>query len=173
MRYAPLFCIESYAIQENIMSARSAFYLLPILNAGSIFGRILPNFFVDKTGALNMYIPCCLVAGILAFAWIAIRNTAGLVVFSVFYGFISGLYLTLPALTAISLSPHLGVVGVRMGMSFSIAAIGFLIGTPIAGAIGKRGWVGLQAYTGATLILSTVIMVAARVSKVGFKITKA
>lgn len=118
-----------------------------------------------------MYIPCCLIAGVLGFAWIAIKDTAGLVVFSVLYGFVSGLWLTLPAITAVSLSPHLGVVGVRMGMSFSIGAIGFLIGTPIAGAIVKSGWVGLQTYTGATLILSTVIMTIARISKVGYHIT--
>jgi hypothetical protein len=58
-----------------------------------------------------------------------------------------------------------------MGMSFSFGAIGFLIGTPIAGAIVESGWVGLQAYTGATLTLSAVIMVAARVSKAGYHVT--
>lgn len=78
------------------MSARNAFYLLPTLNTGSIFGRILPNIFVDKTGALNMFIACCLVARILGFVWISITTTAGVVVFCILYGFVSGLYATLP-----------------------------------------------------------------------------
>ena len=58
-----------------------------------------------------------------------------------------------------------------MGMSFSITAIGFLIPTPIAGAIVKSGWVELQAYTGATLLLSAAIMITARVSKAGYHLT--
>ena len=77
------------------MTASNAFYLLPILNAGSAFGRVLPNIFVDKIGALNMCIPCVLIASILGFAWIVIKDTAGLVVFCLLYGFVSGLYLTL------------------------------------------------------------------------------
>ena len=41
--YMPLFYVSSFAIEEKIMSPSAAFYLLPILNAGSIFGRIVPN----------------------------------------------------------------------------------------------------------------------------------
>jgi hypothetical protein len=41
--YMPLFYVSSYAIQERIMSSSLAFYLLPILNAGSTLGRIVPN----------------------------------------------------------------------------------------------------------------------------------
>lgn len=40
--YLPLFYISVFAIQHG-MSSRLAFYLLPILNAGSTFGRIFPN----------------------------------------------------------------------------------------------------------------------------------
>lgn len=115
-----------------------------------------------------MYIPCCLVAAILGFSWVAIRNKAGLVVFSILYGFISGLYLTLPAFTVMSLSPDLGVVGVRMGMSFAIGAVGLLIGTPIASAVVKSSWVELQVFTVVMLLLAALFTVAARVSKVGY-----
>ena len=92
-------------------------------------------------------------------------------IFCLLYGFVSGFYLTLPAVIVVSLSPHLGVVGVRMGMAFAVGALGLLIGQPIAGAIVKSGWVGLQAFTGATLLVSAIIMAAARVSKVGFQVT--
>lgn len=40
--YLPLYYISVFAIAHG-MSPRLAFYLIPILNAGSIFGRILPN----------------------------------------------------------------------------------------------------------------------------------
>ena len=125
------------------------------------------EFLVDKIGPLNLYIPCSLIAAILGFSWIAADNVTG-VVFNALYGFITGLYLTLPAVAVISLSPNLGVVGARMGMAFSVSALGFLVGTPIAGAIVSHGWVGLQAYTGASFMLATIIMIAAKVSKVGF-----
>jgi MFS family permease len=150
------------------MSIDDAFYLLPILNAGSIFGRLLPNFAVDKTGPLNMFVPSILVASILCFAWMGVKNTAGVVVFSFLYGIASGLILTLPAISIISLSPNLGVVGTRMGMAFAVSSLGMLIGTPIAGAIVKSGWTALQVYSGAVLIFSASFMLAARVWKVGF-----
>lgn len=41
--YMPLTFVTTYAIQEGIMSVDLAFSLLPILNAGSTLGRILPN----------------------------------------------------------------------------------------------------------------------------------
>lgn len=41
--YMPLFYVFTYAIGEKVMSPMLAFYLLPILNAGSVGGRIAPN----------------------------------------------------------------------------------------------------------------------------------
>lgn len=41
--YMPLFYVSVYAIDEKIMSPDMAFYLFPILNAGSTLGRIIPN----------------------------------------------------------------------------------------------------------------------------------
>jgi hypothetical protein len=41
--YMPLFYVSDYAIERGIMSPSLAFSLLPILNAGSVFGRIIPN----------------------------------------------------------------------------------------------------------------------------------
>jgi hypothetical protein len=35
---------------RKIMDTNLAFYMLPILNAASIFGRVVPNFFADRTG---------------------------------------------------------------------------------------------------------------------------
>lgn len=41
--YMPLWYIGSYAIEKDIMSSKLASYLIPILNAGSVIGRIVPN----------------------------------------------------------------------------------------------------------------------------------
>jgi len=67
------------------------------------------------------------------------------------------------------LTTDLRKAGVRMGMVFTIVSFATLAGPPIAGAIitasgGK--YYGAQAFAGATLLLGTVLMVAARSVKV-------
>lgn len=172
--YIPFFYIQTYAteapgthIDENL-----AFYLLVILNAASIFGRVIPNFLADKTGPLNMLIPCAAISSLLAFCWIAIHSKAGLIVFCILYGFFSGTFVSLPPTTVVSLSPSLGVVGTRMGMSFAFAGLGLLVGTPVAGAILGSGtdFVGVQAFCGAIVATATVAVLAARFAKVGLSI---
>ncbi|PSS12831.1 hypothetical protein M430DRAFT_143191 [Amorphotheca resinae ATCC 22711] len=164
--YIPFFYIQSYVINKNIMSSHLGFYMLSILNAASLFGRVIPNFLADKTGPFNMLVPCSLISAILAFVWIGIKNTGGIIVFCILYGFFSGTFVSLPPTTVVSLSPNMGVVGTRMGMSFSFAGFGLLVGNPVAGAILKSGsWVGVQAFCGAAVAIATVTMAIARLSK--------
>lgn len=118
-----------------------------------------------------MFIPTLLGLAILSFSWISITSSASLIVFTAFYGFFSGTFLTLPFTTVVTLSPHVGVVGVRMGMACAVVSLGLLIGTPVGGAILNRGWIALQAFGGAALLFSTVIMMASRVAKVGWGLT--
>ena len=167
--YIPFFYIQAYAIQTKVTNDNLAFYLLVILNAASIFGRVIPNFAADTTGPLNMLIPCSAISAVLAFCWMGIHNTAGLIVFSVLYGFFSGTFVSLPPTTVVSLSPNLGVVGTRMGMCFAFAGFGLLVGNPVAGAILGTGnqFVGVQALCGGTVAVAAVAMVWARVWKAG------
>lgn len=48
--YAPFFYVQTYAIEYNITNTNLAFYLLAVINGGSVFGRIIPNFVADRTG---------------------------------------------------------------------------------------------------------------------------
>jgi MFS family permease len=125
----------------------------------------------DKTGPLNMFVPTCLCLSILSFAWIVINNSAGLIVFAALYGFFSGTFLTLPFSAVVTLSPHMGVVGVRMGMACTVVSLGLLVGTPVGGAILKHGWTSLQAFGGAALLLSAIAIAASRIAKVGWGLT--
>lgn len=167
--YTPIFYVQTYAIQEKIMDTNLAFYMLPILNAASIFGRVVPNFFADKTGPLNMLVPCALAAAILAFGWIGIMTTPGLIVFAILYGFFSGAYVSLPPTALVSLSPDLRVIGTRMGMSFAISALGLLVGTPVSGAIlnSTGHFLGPQLLAGSTILAAAGFTTAARLCKVG------
>ncbi|KAI9760174.1 MAG: hypothetical protein M1840_002591 [Geoglossum simile] len=152
--YIPFFYIPLYAAESLRVSQDLAFYLLAVLNAASIFGRIIPNIIADKLGAWNVLIPFTLIVGILSFAWIGIHNLAGIVVFCVLYGFFSGAIVSLPPTALVLLSPDLSVIGTRMGMCFSFAGFGLLIGSPIAGALlrSESGFSGPEAFGGATVV---------------------
>ncbi|KAH8807154.1 MFS monocarboxylate transporter-like protein [Xylogone sp. PMI_703] len=168
--YIPFFYVQSYAIQETITSVDTAFYMLSILNASSTFGRIIPNFFADKTGPMNMIIPGAFATCVLAFSWIAIHSTAGLVVFCVLYGFFSGVFVSLPPTVMVMLSPNPGVIGTRMGMHYAVGAFGLLIGSPVAGQlIQHAGFKAAIAFNGATVAASVACFVAAKGAMAGLR----
>lgn len=41
--YIPFFYVQLYSIEHDIVDADLVFYLLPLLNAGSFFGRLVSN----------------------------------------------------------------------------------------------------------------------------------
>lgn len=61
-----------------------------LLNTGSVFGRLLPNFFADKIGTFNMLVPCIFISSALVFAMLGLKDFAGVTVFAILYGFWSG-----------------------------------------------------------------------------------
>ena len=165
--YVPSYYIETFAVQTKITDAKLGSYVLPILNAAGMFGRVIPNFFADQTGPMNMLIPCVIVAVIVCFGWIGVHNVAGLMVFAILYGFFSGAILSLPPSVMASLSPSLAVIGTRAGTSFAVASLGLLVGSPVAGALlhGSGSHVGLQAFAGALLLAAAVGMSLARICR--------
>ncbi|EJD49425.1 MFS general substrate transporter [Auricularia subglabra TFB-10046 SS5] len=170
--YTPFFYIQLYALSKNITSEHLAFYMLSVINAGSTFGRVLPNLIADRTGPFNMMIPCALMSGILIFCLIPIAQLGPLIVFCVLYGFFSGTFVSLPAPIYVSLTPDRGKIGTRLGMAFAIVSIGMLVGTPIGGAIqNNHGFTALWIYGGVTSLAGSALIVAARVFKVGFSPT--
>jgi len=169
--YTPFFYGQYYAIQKHLANENLAFYLLAILNSGSIFGRIIPNFIADRTGPLNMMIPCLLAAAILIFCIISVKSTAEIIAFNVFYGFFSGAFVSLPATIMVNISPNRGLIGTRIGMCFIFTSFGVLIGTPVAGAILKQyGWTAVWCYGGAFTMTGTFFIVACRVAHKGWRI---
>ena len=164
--YFPFFYTSIYGSRVIGLSENISFYLLPAINAGSFFGRIIPGLMADNIGSLNSIIPCGICAAILSFAWLGITNASGLWVFSVLYGFFSGAIVSLPATVVALLSPDLSLVGTRMGMSFTFAGFGFLIGNPIAGAllnIPQGKFRGAQAFSAATTLAGAAAFLLVRV----------
>lgn len=51
------FYIAYYGEVKGWLAGNLALYLLPIVNAGSILGRVIPNVLADKIGPVNVIIP--------------------------------------------------------------------------------------------------------------------
>lgn len=168
--YIPFFYITPYANFKTGANETLAFYLVPILNAGSIFGRLVPNAMADHFGALNMLIPCTLACAVLAFTWTAVDETGGIVAFAILYGFFSGSFVSLPPSAILSLSNDLSKAGTRLGMSFSMAGIGILIGSPVGGALlnlDTGHFIRAQVFCAVIITIGCACLVLARVTKSG------
>ena len=165
--YIPMFYIQIYALSTGSTSSDSYdFYLLAILNAGSFFGRVIPNFLASKIGSLTMLVLCAVAAGILSLCWIAIDDVVGLTFFAVIYGFFAGAYVSLTPPVLVGMTPDLSMAGTYLGMSMFLAACGLLLGNPIAGSlvnIEERRFIGAQAFTGGLILTSAGLLAAALV----------
>ncbi|KAI4254334.1 MAG: hypothetical protein L6R42_007235, partial [Xanthoria sp. 1 TBL-2021] len=66
--YAPYFYVPIYAERIIGTSPDFAFYLLPIIKAGSFVGRVLPPLIAHRLGPFNTLLPCLFITGIIGFA---------------------------------------------------------------------------------------------------------
>ncbi|KAI9901990.1 hypothetical protein N3K66_003807 [Trichothecium roseum] len=150
-------------------------YLLPILNAVSILGRIIPGIVADKLGRYNVMIVVCAVSAIFCLAvWIPITDTAGILVFTVIFGFSSGGFISLVP-TLIAQISDIQQIGTRVGAAFAVQSLGALVGSPIGGAIVDAmdgDYLGLQLFCGCSMIVGVAFMVSARYVQVGFTFKK-
>lgn len=169
--YIPFFYIELFAGEQAGLGSTLAFYMLPVLSAGSIVGRLLPAFVADFMGPLNVLSVCTVCAGLLGFCWIAVHHTlGGLIIWALLYGAFSGAFVSLQPSTVVSITDDLSTVGGRLGVNTFCAALGILVGNPIAGAIVDSSWIGLQSFCGGTLLLSSVLVLITRWSIVGWQV---
>ncbi|KAK0226617.1 MFS general substrate transporter [Armillaria fumosa] len=129
--YLQLFS-ETHGVDPNFLT-----WTLPILNAGAACGRFMPNFLADKYGPLNVIIPSGIISSGMLWALLGVRSVAGVTLFGLVYGFVSGAFLTLasPAVAAFTRSPTLDDIGLRIGISCFFIGLALLTGNPIAGAI--------------------------------------
>ncbi|KAK1757842.1 putative major facilitator superfamily transporter protein [Echria macrotheca] len=164
--YVPFFYISLFATSHHISSPDFAPYLVTLLNAGSIFGRIVPNALADRFGALNVLTICMAGTAAVCYGWFGIHDTAGAVVFALLYGALSGGVVSLTPSVVVSMSPDMSRVGARMGVNFLLNGIALLIGTPIAGAIvngyTEARWKGTMAFAATSILIGTGLYVMSR-----------
>ena len=117
--FIPFFYIVDYSTAHAI-SPELAFYVLSVMNAGGILGRLVPPFVSDSLGKFNILVPCAFLSGlsILVF-WPFTTNLVTIMLFAAVYGFFSGAFnaLIIPCIVQIS---DIREIGTRVGILYSI-----------------------------------------------------
>ncbi|KAI0475571.1 major facilitator superfamily domain-containing protein, partial [Xylariaceae sp. FL0804] len=131
-------------------------YIIPILNACSIPGRVVPGAVADRIGKFNTTIFIAGLSGIITLAlWVPGRSTAAIFTYGAVFGFGSGGFISLLPATVAQIS-DLREIGVRTGVVFFFGAVGALTGSPLGGAIvAAQGgsYLGLQLFCGLVLVI--------------------
>ncbi|EAU80861.2 hypothetical protein CC1G_03037 [Coprinopsis cinerea okayama7 len=120
--FAPFFFIVEYARHLSIPNT-TAFYVLAVMNAGGVFGRIAPAYLSDRVGRFNLLFPSALFSGLSCLVgWFWTKDLVGVMVFAAVYGFWSGSFISLitPCVAQIS---NLGEIGTRIGMLYTIISV--------------------------------------------------
>jgi MFS family permease len=161
-QYIPFFFIENFAEDVGNQSKTSAFWMIIVLNAGSLPGRIIPSLIADKFFPPLVVLGCCTgCATILAFCWAAVQDSyAGLVIWALLYGFCAGAFVSLQGPCVASMTTDMRSIGSRFGINMFCGALGILIGSPVGGAIFPTSWPGAGSFCGGTLLMSTVFIAA-------------
>ncbi|KAF2093803.1 MFS general substrate transporter [Rhizodiscina lignyota] len=166
--------VEEWAIATHVDSkGLPLFYILPIVNAASVLGRTIPNYWSDFTGPLNLQAPAILVSGILVLTWLPTRTIGPLMTIAVLYGFFSGTAIALPPASTASMTKDLNTFGGRMGLVFMALGLASLIGSPVTGAIvqGQNGsYDGAKIWAGVTMLAGSVFLGIARMARTGWKL---
>ncbi|KAJ7747622.1 major facilitator superfamily domain-containing protein [Mycena maculata] len=132
--FFPFFYLQLYAVTNGV-DKQLAFYLLTLLNGGSIIGRLVNNSISPRVGSFNLVVSSLYACAMLIFVMLKIKTFAGLAVFAVLYGFASGAYASLMPTNFVGFSNHPGEFGVRLGIAFTVVAPAMLVGNPISGAL--------------------------------------
>lgn len=168
--------IQVYA-EEHGISSSIGFYLLAIVNAASVFGRVSANFVADYFGNINLMFIMCTSAGVLSFSVFGAGSAAGSIVVSIFFGFFAGGYVSLIGPALMSTASHPSENGIRSGLGecrliisrivlicsgFFAISFAALTGTPITGALLDRyGFYAPITWSGVTILTGGACYAAA------------
>jgi MFS family permease len=164
--YFAFFYIGSYGRNVLGVSYQQSINLLLVQICMGFIFRLLPTYYADKIGSLNVLTPFAFICGIMMFGWIGIKSVGALYVFAVIYGSASAVLQALwPAIIgSMSKVPDPQKAGVRMGMAFTIVSFSSFTGPPLAGALIQINhgdytyaniWAGTSFFIGGSLLIAT------------------
>ncbi|KAF8520548.1 MFS general substrate transporter [Gautieria morchelliformis] len=170
--FFPYFYLQLYTILHGI-SPNFAFYTLTIQNGASIFGRIIPNILANKVGLLNTLTFMCFGSAVLAFSLFGVTDIGGVTIFAILYGFFSGAVLSLFSPAIASFASDVSEIGVRLGLTFFVASIAYLIGPPISGALltNQYHWSRAIIFNGTIMLASLPFLLVSRFMQARRKMT--
>lgn len=131
--FPPLFYITEYSVRLGDINSNVSNYILAILNACSIVGRIVPPYIGDKIGRLNIIIPAVILTGVLQFAlWYPSKGEGLVVSFAVIWGIASGSFI---AVFPASIGQLFGIkhFSSRLTVMFLLSAPATLVGPSVTG----------------------------------------
>lgn len=163
--YIPIFYIQLFAAEHN-ESGVIENYIVAILNAVGVLGRILPMILSDIWGPTNVIPAITFISGCLVFVMLASTSTVALVVFACLYGFFSSAVVSLAAPTSASFATDVKEVGTRLGILTFVMSFALLTGNPIAGVLlhpPHYRWINLSLFSAITVIAGSILLLISRV----------
>ncbi|KAA8652418.1 hypothetical protein EYZ11_012397 [Aspergillus tanneri] len=171
--YLPLMAVQAG------MNRDLAQYMLAIINAGSIVGRVVPGFLSDHLGQFNVMVLVSVLSAVALLAiWLPVYyapTDGGIIFFAAFYGFVSGGYTSLLSPCVVALvDGRMADLGLKFGIACICLAFGSLVGIPASGALADNtgNWASLIGLSGAIMALGALCLIVARVKKGGWDLRK-
>ncbi|KAJ5894611.1 hypothetical protein N7495_006302, partial [Penicillium taxi] len=159
--FSPFFFTTSYAVEKGFSSS-FAFYTVSIVNGASFVGRVVPGFLADKYGKFNCVILSTLLAGVIALCWTKVNSVAGLGVWCAAYGLASGGIISLQQACAAQVATP-STMGLAIGTVAASVSLSAMANVPISGVlVEKFGYLSLSLFSGVSLILGGIFLIAAR-----------
>lgn len=159
--------LESWAISTHVNTKRlPVHYIISLVNAGSVIGRIIPNLISDRIGPMNVQAPSIAIAAAMVLVWIPVQSIGPLVTISIIYGFFSGAVVSLPPTCVASMTDDMTLFGARVGVVFLAMSCSSLIGAPLAGALVQSfGYDVARIWSGVVMMIGAVFVALARMSR--------
>ncbi|KAH7913362.1 MFS general substrate transporter [Hygrophoropsis aurantiaca] len=164
--FTPFFYIEEYT-QDLSISPEIAFYVLSVMNAGGVFGRIAPAYLSDVIGRFNLLTPTAFLSGLSCLVfWMFSESLAAVMGFAAVYGFFSGAFISVitPCVAQIS---DIREIGTRIGVLYTLISLPSLFGGPIAGIMlqnEQHSYTGMIALAGASIIIGSLFILGSKLA---------
>ncbi|KAJ3530033.1 hypothetical protein NM208_g6113 [Fusarium decemcellulare] len=163
--FFPFFFLNSYAREKQGLSYTDSLNLTLVLNGIGFVARLLPSLIAKYVGTMNVFIAFLFSSALCMFTWIPVHSTAGLYTWTTFYSLSVGGVQSLFLAVATIICSDMSKIGAQLGIISAAVGVGALLGSPISGAIislNEGSYTGAQAFSGSTLIVGGLFVLAAR-----------
>ncbi|OLL23117.1 Riboflavin transporter MCH5, partial [Neolecta irregularis DAH-3] len=137
----------------------TAYLTICLMNAASIPGNLLAGYLADRYGNLNVLTSTTFLTGLVNICfWLPNKTIDSVFFFSILYGFLSGGYFSLYAVSMKRIAVGKGFAA-QLGMFNFSATLGVLFGTPVAILL---NWDLAFALSGAAMIIGSLFIAKVR-----------